>query len=239
MAHDEHDSLQQLGMFDDPTKMESKSSPTYLTALLGGFLLVYAASFGSYLWDTKLSQKLHASPTAIARQEQVSEMRWGWEPYRLEYQLYKDRGFNTAWLEGSAMRKIRKTLGKLAPFMELIALRIFGVFNFFIPMLIVFCFALSLGCIRYHNKRFQFKHVSSTFNNASIKVLFLGAPLTLLWALFPFGVSIPFIGGIPILAHLPGAGVIWISSPLLGACFFGLLFCFVAFILGANFSREI
>lgn len=236
MAHDEHDSLQQLGMFDDPTSLKKeKPTPSYFKIGMGFLLLALGSSFGSYLWDAKWAKD---DAVELSVENSVAT-RWGWAPYRLEYELYLDRGFDLNWLETEAMDKTRKTLGDVSPFVELILIRLYGLMNFLLPMLIVFCYAVSLGSIRYYNKRFEFKHVSSTFNNASIKVLFTGLPLTLLWAIIPFGIAIPFLGEIPIMSGMPGVGFVWVSSPLLGASVCGFLFCLVGFVLGSNFSREI
>ena len=228
--------------FDDPTKIEAKPAPAFFKTLIGLSLLTCALSFGSYVWEAKWGNNDWSKKGAVlkaASQKSVDDIRWGWKPYRLEYQLYVDRGYDLRWLEQSVMQKTRKTLGIFAPFFELFILRLYGAITYFIPAMIMFLFFLSMGSVHYHNKRFHFKHVSSTFNNASIKVFFWGLPLILLWAMFPFGVNLPVLGEMPVLASSSGFGTIWVSSPLIAACVFGSLLSLVAYILGANFSREI
>lgn len=236
----DHDESELLG-FNDPTSISgAQANPTFFRAVMGIFLLTFFASFGASLWDAKWGKEQGTVSSYLFKPgAETKNQRWKWRPYRLEYELYYDRGYNLKWLELKAIQKCRETLGDFFSFFELFALRLWGALNFFIPTVIVFMFSVSMGSVRYYNKRFQFKHISSTYNNASIKVLFWAIPLTILWAMVPFGIEIPLIGELPILANIPFWGAFWVSSPGFGACVFGMLFSLVGFILGANFSREI
>lgn len=233
------DSLHHGQGFEDPTAINPASNPTLFRTLFGLFLLLCAFNFVVYLWEVKWGAKTVDQVSLMEEGAQPTNPRWGWKPFTLEYRLYLDRGYRVEWMDQPSFAKVRNWLGDFAPFFELFILRLYGVMCFMPQVLLVMAFGLSQGSVRYHNKRFRFEHVSSTINNASIKILFWGVPLTLLWASFPFGIELPLLGEIPILVSAPRLGVIWLSSPLLGACFSGFLFSFLAFLLGANFSREI
>ena len=225
--------------FEDPTAPSAQSNPTFFRTMFGMFLLICALNFLSYIWSAQWNGRAVSDVGLMEHKEQVENPRWGWKPFRIEYRLYLDRGYDLSWMEKASCTKAREWLGNFAPFFELFFLRLYGFYCFALHMGVILVFALSLGSIRYYTKRFYFEHVSSTFNNASIKFLFWGIPLVLLWATFPFGVEIPILGEVPILTVMPVLGPVWLSSPLLGASMFTLLFSFAAFTLGANFSREI
>lgn len=226
--------------FDDPTGWrEEKPSPSLFKTILGLFLFASVASFGAFLWDSKFSKGNEKGIPVLRQSQEVEDPRWGWPPYRLEIQLYVDRGYDVRWLEGSAAQKGRKLFGEVAPFFELVVLRLWGALSFFMPLVILFLFSVSCGSVRYHDKRYAFKQISSTWYNVSVKVLFTSLPVLLLWAVTPFGIEIPFIGTIPILTEFPWLGPVWVSSPLTGSFLMGLLLCSAGFVLGSNFSREI
>lgn len=237
----DQDERELLG-FNDPTSLSGQpASPSRFRAIAGILLLAIFTSFGASLWDSKwgnaessLSHRLFTPGQEVQR-----EHRWDWEPYRTEYQLYYDRGYDLSWLETETMRQMRKFFGELFCCFELMFLRLWGFANYLFPLTIVFMFSVSAGSVRYHEKRFQFRHISSTFNNASIRIIFWAIPFLILWALVPFGVTVPFLGHIPILADVPVLGAVWVSSPGIWAVVFGAIYSGVGFILGANFSREI
>jgi hypothetical protein len=199
--------------------------------------LFFLAGIGSTLYDKRFS----TVKTGDVKYEKktTEESRWEWDTYRIEYSLYVDRGYNLRWLESKPIQKMREYLGDLFLFVEIIMMRLFGALSYFIPVFIIFVLMVSKGSVHYYNKRFLFKHISSTFNNASIKILFWVIPLTLLWAMLPLGINVPLFGEIPNLISIPGVGIVWIASPAVGAVFFGSLFGLVGAFLGANFSREI
>lgn len=236
--------LHQGSEFDDPSKPRASTNRiSYSFRVIAISLLLACANFLSFVWGEKWGDNLsdvdwlHGAQTKV---ESSESLRWGWEPYRLEYQLYLDKGYSLDWLEGNTAQKVRTFLGDFSPFFEMFALRVYGLVQFTSTLVISFIFFLSLGSVRYHDKKFEFKHISSTFNNAAIKVLLVSMGLGLVWCSVPFGMNLPVLNvGLPILADVPFFGVLWLSSPLIGALMVGSVYCIVAFIMGANFSREI
>lgn len=225
--------------FDDPTRSDQKKAqPSWGKAIIGISLLLCAVNFLVFVWQEKWAKD---QTTILSTGETVDSdaLRWGWKPYRLEYQLYLERGYDLSWLEGEKAKSARDFFGDYSSFFELFALRCYGLLSYGLFIVLVFLFMLSLGSVRYYDKKFEFKHISSTLNNAAIKVLFLSIVVSVIWCSLPFGMKLPIIGGLPILAKLPFFGVSWMSNPALGAGVIASFYAGVAYVLGANFSRDI
>jgi len=168
-----------------------------------------------------------------------SPSHWTWEPYAQEREQYLRHHYNLNWMDSSSANNLKRIGGKISPFFELLALRLYGFF-YYCPYLIVsVIFSASLGSVRYYDKMLYFGNISSTINNIAIKTFIIVLLLAILWCSLPLGMKFPVVGGIPIEINFPVLGLIWLSNPAIGALLFGVFYSVSAYLIGANFSREI
>jgi len=186
-------------------------------------------------------KELRSPGTFLGKSDSVwtQSNRWSWEPFKVEYDLYQKHHYNLEWLDGPNAENLRKLGGRFSPFFELLALRFVGLFHYVHYLIIVIVFAGSMGSVRYHDTMMVFGNISSTINNIAIKTFLIGILLVILWCSLPFGMNFPVVGGIPTELNVPIIGKFWLSNPAFGAFIFGAFYSAAAYLMGANFSRNI
>jgi len=222
--------------FQSPGLWSNSSKPSVFWKLLALSLIALVVNFGISLSHVNEVGGIFGKQ---AKSSWSQASRWTWEPYKLEYDNYKRHHYNLDWLEGSSAENFRRIGGKISPLFELLALRGYG-FLYYLPYLAVsIFFAISMGSVHYYDKKLYFGNISSTINNIAIKTFIIVFILAIIWCSLPFGMKFPVVGEIPIEASIPVIGTLWLSNPATGAFLFGSFYSVAAYMIGANFSREI
>lgn len=209
-----------MGM-DSGTSPETFANdrPTVFRVIFASCMLVSFLSAFAHTWALKFGddyQQLGSKPFTQGVPNEELDVRW--KPLELEKALYVDRGYGIGCLNTDIMAKIREKLPTMSPALELFVLRMSGVFSNLTEFFLIAAFAFCAGRSRYYDKTAAFEPVSSTLYFRAVRLTVFGIVLTWVWAALPFGVTIPGIGGLPILVDATGyhIGVVWASSPSLG-----------------------
>jgi hypothetical protein len=214
--------------------------PTLFRVAFAACLLISFMSAFAHTWALKFGDDYtKVASTPLQQGVDNRDLKAAWKPLELEKALYEDRGYGTGVLDTQLMEKIREKLGTLSPAFELFILRMSGVFANFLEFVLITAFLTCVGRVRYFDKTAAFEPVSSTLYFRAVRLILFGIVLTWVWAAMPFGITVPYIGAIPILADLTGyqAGVVWASSPSLSFWVVGAVVWLGAYVAAANLRR--
>jgi hypothetical protein len=225
----------EMGSYPD-SAISEQERPTLFRVLFASCLLISFLSAFCQMWSHKFD---NVPEKPLQQGKPDAEIEWLWKPFAMEKRLYTHNGYSTGWLDSPIMEKIREKLGSFSPSFELFALRTYGVFSNIFEFLVILLFAIFAGRVHYYDKVAAFEPISSTLYFRSVRFMTFGVVLTWLWIVFPFGVTIPFIGEAPILADMTGMslGVVWASSPGVGFWLAGAVIWLGAFIAASNLRR--
>jgi len=200
-------------------------------------IFIAAANFMIFLWETKFSNDEVTQRTLIFSKRGAKASAW--PTLDAEIGRYLESGYDLGWLDRGHWPKIRKVLGDYAPFVELVALRGWGMAINMVFFLAFIVMAVFEGRVAYNEKMVRFTNVSSTKyhlffrHGLSFMVIFLLTYLT-----FPFGSDIPKVCHIPATIDVVGFDL-WLSSPMTWLIAFSPLWVLTAYQVSSNFSRNI
>jgi hypothetical protein len=213
---------------------------TWFRVVFAACLLVSFMSAFAHTWALKFGDDYKfVAENPLQRGVDNKDLKPNWRPLEIEKALYEDRGYGIGVLETLLMEKIREKLGTLSPAFELFVLRMSGVFANFMEFALITAFLVCAGRVRYYDKTAAFEPVSSTLYFRAVRLIMFGIVLTWVWAAMPWGISIPYVGELPILVDMTGyhLGVVWASSPGLGFWMVGAVIWIGVYLAAANLRR--
>jgi hypothetical protein len=241
VGYDDQHSNFGLGM-DSGSSPETFANdrPTLFRVAFAACMLISFMSAFAHTWALKFGDdytKVASNP--LQQGVDNRDLKAVWKPLEIEKALYEDKGYGTDVLNTQVMEKIREKLGTLSPAFELFILRMTGVFAHFPEFVLLTAFLVFAGRVRYNDKIAAFEPVSSTLYFRAVRFILFGIVLTWIWAAMPYGITVPYIGTLPILADLTGyhLGVVWASSPALGFWVTGAVIWLGAFFAASNLRR--
>jgi hypothetical protein len=214
--------------------------PTLFSVAFAVCLLVSFMSAFAHTWALKFGDDYtNVASNPLQQGVDNRDLKAAWKPLEIEKALYEDRGYGISVLNTQLWGKIREKLGTMSPAFELFILRLTGVFANFLEFVLITGFLVCAGRVRYCDKTAAFEPVSSTLYFRAVRLILFGVVLTWIWAAMPFGITVPYVGAIPILADLTGyqLGVVWASSPGLSFWVVGVVVWIGAYVAAANLRR--
>ncbi len=159
---------------------------------------------------------------------------YAWPPLEDEKRLYLQNGYDLSWMESAPMLMGRSLLGPYAAFIELIALRLFGLSKIIPLVLLALCLGFAEGRIQAGEKITSFGNISATRFKWAIVMFSVCIALSILFVTLPFGSSVPFLGTLPLVYK-----DVWLTSPHYWAIAFSLLGGIAMYQAFSNLSIEV
>jgi len=215
----------------------ANEEPRRPLGLIRGAVLVGALMLFFSLWLTiwAVRQAPHQPRTGVnLLAPSVRGADFVWAPLEAEKRLYRDAGYQVAWLDGAAFKRGRQVFGPYAAIFEMIALRGYGLSRMIPLLALAVALGLFEGRVAAGEKKAEFGNLSSTrFRLATIISASIIASCVVFVSL-PFGVVLPFVGEIPLV----WTGI-WMSAPHYWGVFFASQTVLAAHQIFSNLTTEI
>ena len=214
----------------------------YLSIFATLFTFFSIVSFADYLYDFRTLRTVSDFRELFHHLAQPT--REPWKPLALELQMYIESGYSLAWLNWKFLQVVRGQLFPFSQFLDLWILRVFGILQILVPLILAASGCLCAGMMNHHSKRATFQNISSTKLHI-MKHLFAGFSCVFasVYLAFPFGTELPIVGlTIPILSTYSFFGLefsIWYSNPAIAFYILTLLTGSIAYEIGSHLTFEI
>ncbi len=163
-------------------------------------------------------------------------------PLATERAMYVLHGHDISWMDSPFLQSARAAIYPLFECIDILLLRLYGVFKMF-PLLLAFFFvAIFEGRLVYNEKEENFDNISSFRFHLCKQILFILLSFGFIFAVLPFGLNIPILGTIPIVIKTSLFGIgpyFWVSNPFNLLIGMTIPVVFLTYHISNNFSRKI